>query len=332
MNKVDLDRLRDNTPIVELAEKLGLEVRRHQARCFNAEAHKNGDKKPSLGFDTRTNRFKCFACGVSGSVIDLYMAVKGVDLATAIKALDDGRFSNTYEYKPVPPKPKKIAGDYSEIYEALALTCELDKEATDYLTGDKRGLNLDTVNMFGVFAVNDYQKTNKYLKEHFDAKALKEAGVFSEKDNFIFYKHKVVIPFYYGNKIVFLHGRNLDGTHPKYLNLVGISKPVFNLDLLGRLHEGDKVYICEGVFDAMVLTQEGYNAVAILGVTDFRPEEVELFKHFEVVLALDNDEAGKDMTEAISKMFLLSGKSVKVKELPDGIKDITDYFLNIKNI
>lgn len=332
MNKVDLDRLRDNTPIVELAEKLGLEVRRHQARCFNAEAHKNGDKKPSLGLDVRTNRFKCFACGVSGSVIDLYMAVKGVDLTTAIKALDDGRFSSTYEYKPVSPKPKKLSGEYSEVYEALALSCALDKEATDYLTGDKRGLNLDTVNMFGIFSIEDYAKANKYLKDHYTLETLRKAGVFSEKNNLIFYKHKIVIPFYQGSKIVFLHGRNLDGTHPKYLNLVGIDKPLFNLDLLERLHDGDKVYICEGVFDAMVLTQEGYNAVAILGVTDFRPEEVELFRRFEVVLALDNDEAGKEMTEAISKMFLLSGKSVKVKELPDGIKDITDYFLSIKNI
>jgi DNA primase len=327
MQKIDLDRLREETPIIELAERLGLEVRRKQARCFNAEAHKNGDKKPSLGFDTRTNRFKCFACGVSGSVLDLYMAVRGVDLPTAIKELGNGYATTTYEYKPAPPKPKKIAGDYSEIYETLALTCELDKEATDYLTGDKRGLSKDTVNMFGVFSIGDYNKANKYLKDNFDIKALKEAGLFSEKDNLIFYKHKVVIPFYYGDKIVFLHARNIDGTHPKYLNLIDIPKPIFNLEKLSRLDKGDKVYICEGVFDAMRLTQAGYTAVAILGVTDFKADEVEAFKPFKVVLALDNDEAGKEMTQQIAKMFLLNGKAVSIKELPEGIKDITDFFL-----
>jgi len=330
MQKIDLDRLREDTPILELAERLGLEIRGRQARCFNAEAHKNGDKKPSLGFDIKTNRFKCFACGVNGSVLDLYMAIRGVDLPTAIKELDNGKTITPYEYKPAPPKPKKIAGDYSEIYEALALTCELDKEATDYLTGDKRGLNIETANMFGVFAIGDYAKTNKYLKDNFDIKALKEAGIFNEKDNLIFYKHKIVIPFYYGNKIVFLHARNIDGTHPKYLNLIDIPKPIFNLERLTHLDKDAKVYICEGVFDAMRLTQEGYNAVAILGVTDFKPDDIETFKPFKVVLALDNDEAGREMTQQIAKMFLLNGKAVSIKELPEGIKDITDFFLQGK--
>jgi len=327
MKKIDLDRLREETPIIELAERLGLEVRGKQARCFNAQAHKNGDKKPSLGFNTRTNRFKCFACGVSGSVLDLYMAVRGVDLPTAIKELGNGYATTTYEYKPTPPKPKKIVGDYSEIYETLALTCGLDKEATDYLTGDKRGLSKDTINMFGIFSIGDYNKVNKYFKDNFDIKALKESGLFSEKGSLIFYKHKIVIPFYYGDKIVFLQARNIDDTHPKYLNLIDIPKPIFNLERLSRLDKGDKVYICEGVFDAMRLTQEGYTAVAILGVTDFKADDVEVFKPFKVVLALDNDEAGKEMTQQIAKMFLLNGKAVSIKELPEGIKDITDFFL-----
>jgi replicative DNA helicase len=93
------------------------------------------------------------------------------------------------------------------------------------------------------------------------------------------------------------------------------------------LADNDKVYLCEGVFDAMRLTQEGYNAVAILGVTDFTEEKVSLFKRFNVVLALDNDEAGREMTQAIAKLFYLTGKTVRIKQLPEGIKDITDYFL-----
>ena len=333
MNNLDLDQLRAEIPILELAEKLGLEIRRKQARCYNTQAHAHGDKKPSLGFDTKTNRYKCFACGVGGSVIDLYMAIKGVDLKTSINELSEGKFTSSFNYKASYHEarpPKKLAGEYSEVYERFSLFCSgEDKEATDYLTGVKRGLSKATIDKFKVFAVTDYQKTNQYLKDSFTPETLKASGIVNDKCNLIFYRHKIIIPFYDNGKVVFLHGRNLDGTHPKYLNLVGIPKPIFNLENLAKLSKGDRVFICEGVFDAMRLSQEGYNAVAILGVTDFRPEEVEIFKPFEVVLALDNDKAGQDMSDEIAKLFTLQGKSVKQKILPEGIKDITDYYLSL---
>lgn len=333
MNKLDLDQLRAEIPILELAERLGLEIRRKQARCYNTQAHAHGDKKPSLGFNTKTNRYKCFACGVGGSVIDLYMAIKGVDLKTAINELGEGRFTSGFNYKASYPEakpPKKLAGEYSEVYERFSLFCSgEDKEATDYLTGVKRGLSKATIDRFKVFAITDYQKANQYLKDSFTPETLKASGIVNDKCNLIFYRHKIIIPFYDHGKVVFLHGRNLDGTHPKYLNLVGIPKPIFNLETLTKLNNGDRVFICEGVFDAMRLSQEGYNAVAILGVTDFRPEEVEIFKPFEVVLALDNDKAGQDMSDEIAKLFTLQGKSVKQKILPEGIKDITDYYLSL---
>ena len=332
MDKQNLDQLRAEIPILELAERLGLEIRRKQARCFNSQAHAHGDQKPSLGFDTKTNRYKCFACGVGGSVIDLYMAIKGVDFNTAVNDLSQGKLGGKFEYKPLPPQPKKIVGEHSEVYERLVLFCSgRDKEATDYLTGASRGLNEAILDRFGVFSIKNYQEANNYLKKSFDIETLKLSGLVNDKGNLIFYRHKIIVPFYDNGKVVFLHGRNIDGTHPKYLNLVGINKPIFNQETLTKIKVGDRVYICEGVFDAIRLEQEGYNAVAILGVTDFRPEEVNIFKPFEVVLALDNDEAGLTMSNEIAKLFTLQGKSVKQKILPEGIKDITDYFLSQQN-
>jgi len=332
MDRLDIDRLRAEIPILDLAERLGLEIRRKQARCYNSQAHAHGDKKPSLGFDTKTNRYKCFACGEGGSVIDLYMAVKRVDFKTAVKELSQEWRTSSFVYKPsdrptVRPT-KSLAGEYSEVYEGLSLFCSgRDKEATNYLTGKTRGLDKATLDKFKVFAIRDYQKANQYLKDSFSPETLKASGIVSDKGNLIFYRHKIIIPFYDNGKVIFLHGRNLDGTHPKYLNLVGIGKPIFNLENLAKLNNSDRVYICEGVFDAMRLEQEGYNAVGILGVTDFRPEEVELFRPYEVVLALDNDKAGQTMSDEIAKLFILKGKSVKQKILPEGIKDITDYYL-----
>lgn len=328
MNTIDLTRLRDDTPIIELAERLGLEVKRKQARCFNSQAHKNGDKKPSLGFDTKTNRFKCFACGVQGSVIDLYKEMKGVDVKTAIQELANGH-TTSYADTPAPQnsvkKTTKPQEDLGLVYEDLLQFTTLDKETAEYLLN--RGLSGETTKRFNITAIHDYPTINKQLKEKYKLETLQEAGIYSDKGNLIFYKHKVVIPFYERGKVVFLQGRNLDGIHPKYLNLAKDGKPMFNTEALESIHEGDKVYLCEGVFDAMRLSQEGYNAVAILGVTDFTEEKVKQFKRANVVLALDNDEAGREMTQTIAKLFYFTGKTVRIKQLPEGVKDITDYFL-----
>lgn len=78
-----MTRLKDDTierlkglDIKDVAERLGVELPRGNgnARCFNQEAHANGDRHGSLGFNTRSNTFKCFACGISGDTIALVMA------------------------------------------------------------------------------------------------------------------------------------------------------------------------------------------------------------------------------------------------------------------
>ena len=45
--------------IKDVWQALGFELPRgnSNARCFS-QAHKNGDRNPSLAFDTRTNRYK----------------------------------------------------------------------------------------------------------------------------------------------------------------------------------------------------------------------------------------------------------------------------------
>jgi DNA primase len=131
-------------------------------------------------------------------------------------------------------------------------------------------------------------------------------------------------------RIIFLQGRRLDQEQPKYLHLKGVGVPMYNSDTLQGLKKGDKVYITEGVFDATVLEQNGYHAVAILGVNNFKPEMTHQFKGLDVVLAFDNDEAGERATKEVAKMFLLNGQEVKTKRLPENVKDITDYFIKTK--
>lgn len=338
---IDLDALKRAIDITDLARDLGLQVKGKQAKCFNAPMHKRGDKTPSLGFDAKTNRFKCFACGASGSIIDLYKEVKGVEVSQAIRDLAQmagmekssmGTPQNRAKKGiPQPQTPQRQdglnLGDFGAIYEALKGYCgELDTQSLAYLTGASRGLTPETIKRFGIFSIKDYNATNRFLKEHYSLEQLQGAGLVSEAGNLLFYQHKIITPFYAGGRLVFLQGRRTDADHPRYLHL---KKPVplFNTDTLKGIRAGERAYICEGVYDAMMLEQHGYKAVAILGVNNFKPEMANLFKGLDVVLCLDNDESGREATKALARLFLLQGQSVKTKLLPDGVKDITEYFL-----
>lgn len=331
----DLNQLKHSIGIVQLAEVLGLQVRGSQARCFNAEGHKYGDKNPSLGLDTKTNRFKCFACGVSGSIIDLYMQVKGINsFQQAISELNaltgleklpqmagDGykKTAQTKETGKITP----IRG----IYEALKGFCGgLDKESLDYLTGGSRGLTKETIARFNIFSIKDYAQVNGLMKDKYSLEQLKEAGLVSKQGNLIFYRHKIITPFIKDGEIIFLQGRRTDNQHPRYMHLKR-SVPLFNTETLKTLKAGERVYICEGVFDAIMLEQQDYRAVAILGVNNFKPEMAGPFKGLDVMLCLDNDESGRQATKALARAFLPKGQGVRQKILPEGIKDITEFFL-----
>ncbi|NGX48435.1 MAG: DNA primase [Candidatus Anoxychlamydiales bacterium] len=61
------------TPILEVAESLGLEIGTDKkAYCFNG----HDEKTKSLSFDVKTNLYKCFGCNCRGdSIIALVMSV-----------------------------------------------------------------------------------------------------------------------------------------------------------------------------------------------------------------------------------------------------------------
>ena len=67
MDKYELQKLRD-LPIEEVAERLGITVKRHKALCPFHD-----DKHPSLSFKVSKNTYRCFVCGASGGTIDLVM-------------------------------------------------------------------------------------------------------------------------------------------------------------------------------------------------------------------------------------------------------------------
>ena len=111
---------------------------------------------------------------------------------------------------------------------------------------------------------------------------------------------------------------------PKYLYSKGFRK---SQCLFGANHikEADTLYVVEGSLDCMWLQQNGYPAIGILGAVISRVQ-IDLISKYnpsEVVLCLDNDEAGfKGIDKAIVDMenrFL-----VTYLDMPKNYKDVQE--------
>lgn len=79
---------------------------------------------------------------------------------------------------------------------------------------------------------------------------------------------------------------------------------LYNLDRINQQANGESVFVVEGIFDVIALTKVGQrNTVALLGL-NLSDEQIELLRGYELVLALDNDDAGRDSSLKIAIKLL----------------------------
>jgi len=72
MAKYDLNKLNE-LDIAEVLEAIGAKASRSNKlmHCPNTNAHSNGDKHPSMGFDKKENICKCYVCNLSGNPVSV---------------------------------------------------------------------------------------------------------------------------------------------------------------------------------------------------------------------------------------------------------------------
>jgi len=354
----DIHDIKKRIDIVSFAESLGVEVmpNRKNARCFNKQAHKHGDQNPSLAF-TKTKSgegyFKCFACGISGSIVDLYAFVKGIEVGEAIKeikrqhgnintATTPKRFTGQVENSKnnsslegqvtdtIKKAPPRIKNTYNIFYEVCRKQ-GLNDYVGDYFRGGTRGLTQGTIEKFKLFSMSNALKITQTLKEVCKEEELIEAGIYAQGSKGAYFKftnYPVGIPYIENGEIVYIKARRLDGKHPKYMQVGGLSIPLFNRDILKTMDRTQPLYICEGEFDAMITTQNGFNAVGVIGVNGLKQDIVEDLVGFKVYLAFDNDEAGQTAIKQVAQRLIGAGVVVLGQaDLPQGVKDLTEYFI-----
>jgi DNA primase len=323
-------------PILDIAHRLGVQVRGKKAMCFAGH-----DKRtPSLTFSTDKNTWRCFgACGKGGDGITLVMEKLGVDFKAAVNWLsnefhvDMGQHGHrSYlradrlksQASSLPEvrssKESKFLPD-PELYTWLISKCQPISQARglDYLKN--HGIPLGVATRFGLRELRDPERALLNMIDRWGTKRVLQGGLAwgdaAKPERMIWTSYTILFPFFCEGVVEYIQGRLFKG-NAKYLGPRGIEKPLFNLDSLVSLPPGSIVHICEGIPDALALEANGLHAVAVLGANSFRAEWVEFLMKYDVVLMPDGDSGGETFHRKIFEAFLARGKAVRRVRIPAG--------------
>ena len=126
---------------------------------------------------------------------------------------------------------------------------------------------------------------------------------------------------------VYWQDRGTSKAPQKWLSPFGHSPVLFNLRSLLEAEALEAVVICEGPADTITasVVLKGCHRVAVIGVPGanaWRAEWASYVEGLRIVIAADNDEAGKNLTE---KIFASVGRTVAVLDLKD-FNDLSECY------
>ena len=302
MNKIDLDEIRA-TPIEEVAENLGIGIVRHMALCpFH------NDKHPSLHFDLKKNRYKCFACGASGNVIDLVMRYNNMEFKEAINWIGNKEVNtakdNAYEKK----ESREEAVDI-EYLEVLMKNVCINEDAARFLF-DERRIDRRVVEWCGLTSISSDTPCWRWGKAFYDAPSL-------------------LIPYRdVDGKLLTVQGRYLGKEKkPRFKFPHGSQAGMYNKPVIATLKKGDELWITEGPSDCWAMMSAGRKAVAIPSATSLTAGDLRLLgeglqKGVSLHMAPDNDRPGMELFKTLKRHF----PDLQGHVLPDGVKDFGEMW------
>jgi DNA primase len=138
---------------------------------------------------------------------------------------------------------------------------------------------------------------------------------------------RIIIPYYDKNgSLIYFNGRSIGNLKPKYKGPTNII--VGKGDVLWMSSWNcDKIYLCEGEFDAMSLYQCGLNGAAC-GGKEVTNKQIQMLHPYHVVLAFDQDKSGFEALNKVGKNLLGNNiHMVSYVRPPEGIKDWNSFLV-----
>jgi len=285
---------------------------------------KGGD---GLTYDPKSkdgNSLKCFGCGFSGDIIDLYGQHNGVDFNTALKVLAaesgitieqpresaQNDFSQTGAKETTPQnktaqKPALKRG--KEYYSACAAALAESPEAITYLKG--RGISLETAQAFNI----GYDPAWRSPKA-------------TDAGKYVPSSRRIIMPVSQASYIARAIDPPRNDEEKKYQKQNEGAAALFNE---AALYDGtDKpVFVLEGLIDALSVIEVGGSAIALnsasntgllIAALEAKPTAKTL------ILSLDNDSTGRKATKQLRDAFKLRNISFITADICGGCKDANE--------
>ena len=319
------EKVKKSHPIKDAIEDLGVKLKPTSSGKLMGLCPFHDDHNPSLFVDTEKGYWRCFAgCG-SGSVIDLMMKAEGSDFKETLCRLDDnGKKVLRKDCPSGPPETKdlRVLQDAVEYYRKRLLESDRAKE---YLK--QRGIF--SPELVERFRIGYSDGTIKRLLNEDTIHSAKKIGILSEFDTEIFSGYLVFPIEDEAGNVVNLYGRLVQGEgKPNHRYLKGANRGVFNWQAI-KAHK--KIILVESVIDCLSVILMGHqNCVPLYGTQGLTPDHLDMFKKHEteeIILLMDNDEAGKKAAGSI--LSRLKGLDITVSkiDLPPEAADPNDLLL-----
>lgn len=330
-------------------QELGINDLKKNFNCLNPS---HEDKHPSMSYNPNANKVKCFGCGVSWDIYDLYAVLEDnapIDGTTVeydfSKILSElGQRYNVQgvpSYQPTPQSKKK--NSKKALIAKTIENAQLHLDETNYL--QKRGISLDLAKKFKLGYISEWKNTDIYVDD--EAKFNKMSS-----------SKRLIIPtsdYSYTARYI-----GEDKNHNRYMK-VGKAH-LFNSRALSQ--DTKPIFLVEGEFDALSILEASDKVEAIgLGSVSDQDIFINLLKKVkqhnsnydpEFFIAMDNDNAGElanhqlekklqglgfDNVHIVTKSLLGSYKDANEalvkdrarlqKRLENVLKDPDQYLINL---
>ncbi|WP_052663531.1 DNA primase [[Mycoplasma] testudinis] len=307
------------------------------------------DDHASLSVSPKKQLFNCFSCNTKGDVFKFVKEYKSLSFLQAVQEVAEicnvdqsliGQLKSS----------SQISEKYQKYYQINELALKFfkinlwnkkEQNAHNYLLS--RNLSSELTDYFEIGyaatakdglinALTDLQTQQKIT-----AAELKFIGLTKpDDDSNDFFNNRIIFPIrdHRGNLVAF-SGRSInDVNQPKYLNT--LTTPIFQKEMVlynffhvSNIDQINKLYICEGYMDVIALHRIGIkNAVALMGLnlSNYHINAIKNLKSLkEIILCLDNDQAGRSGMINVAKHLIANNLSVKlVNPYDDKIKDIDE--------
>jgi DNA primase catalytic core len=320
-------RIKETVTITGLLAQRGISPRRTSGGTAYYLCPLHAEDRPS--FTVRAidgqERFRCWGCAARGDVIDFVQALEGhPDYVTTLRALADR------QGLPWPARNGEPSGAATRVLDAATAYYERELAGQPLAYLASRGFPEAFCRRHHIgyapprpgFGFTRYAEAQGWdqVAEHLGL-IQKATDTRPRRDYFL---GRIIFPNRSGRHTIDLQGRAFPDREPKYLNLPGARRRVYNADAAAH----PQVILCEGIPDTLSVLAAGLPACGIYGTQGWSREYHPLFRRARrVYVALDRDATDRAIT--IAKDFGIRGRVlVPPPELgPKG--DLNDWLVHL---